>query len=106
MKQSVPEYADILRELRDSMKSVDIIMSQLTESTYTSMGSYVNNMDVMADFYQDVGEHLQNPAFMVYLKQHDPDLFINILAIGRAISLMKNLLLNVSQMLKNAAAGT
>jgi hypothetical protein len=100
-----PEYAAALRQLRDKMQSVDVIMKQLSEGTYISTEVYANNMNMLADFYQDFGEHLQDPLFMGYLRKHDPDLFINILAIGRAVSLMKNLLLNVSLLLKGPAKG-
>ena len=95
-KQPVSEYGAILREIQDWMKSIEIIMTQLAEGSYVSVDSYVNNMNILADFYQDIGQYLKNPAFMIYFKQNDTNLFINILAIGRSIALMKNLLLNIS----------
>lgn len=104
LKKTIPEYEAILKELRERMKSVEVIMAQLSEGAYSSVDIYANNMNILADFYQDLGEPLQSPAFMGYLKQNDTDLFINILSIGRAVSLMKNLLLNISNILKAAGS--
>jgi hypothetical protein len=104
VSKAVPDNEAILKELRERMGSIEVITTQLSESAYSSVEVYANNMNILADFYQGFGEHLQDPVFVRYLKQNDTDLFINILSIGRAISLMKNLLLNISQLLKNTGS--
>lgn len=103
-KQTDTDYGVILKGIRDRMETVEIIMGQLTNGSYASADCYANNMDIVADFYQDISGYLQNPSFMIYLKQNDTNLFINILSIGRAIALMKNFLLNASQIFKRASS--
>lgn len=60
-------------------------------------------MDMIARFYEEVGVSLCEPDFQEYLRQNNLNLFIEILAVGCAISLMKNLQVNVKQSLKAVA---
>ncbi|MBW9380701.1 hypothetical protein FHB81_25850, partial [Escherichia coli] len=52
----------------------------------------------IACFYEEAGESLSEPDFLNYLKQNDLNLFIEILSVGRAISLMNNLLVNIRRL--------
>ena len=55
-------------------------------------------MEPIAAFYEEGGESLSRPDFLNYLKQNDLNLFIEILSVGRAVSLMKNLLVNIRRL--------
>lgn len=96
------EYADMHAKLTDLMPSVRIILQQMEEHEYAELSTYINNMDMIARFYEEVGENLSEPGFLSYLKQNDLNLFVEILAVGRAVSLMKNLLVNIKRSLEKA----
>ncbi|EBY8684488.1 hypothetical protein R8124_000580 [Salmonella enterica] len=91
-------YADIYAELIDQMQSVRVILEQMEGHEYAAISTYMNNMEAIARFYEEAEGNLSEPGFLNYLKQNDLNLFIEILAVGRAISLMKNLLVNIRQL--------
>ncbi|EGJ7729503.1 hypothetical protein ODW18_25875 [Escherichia coli] len=89
------KYADIHAKLTDRMQSVRVILEQMEGHEYAAISTYMNNMEAIACFYEEAGESLSEPDFLNYLKQNDLNLFIEILSVGRAVSLMKNLLVNI-----------
>lgn len=93
-------YADMHAKLTDRMQSVRVILEQMEGHEYAAISTYMNNMEAIARFYEEAGGSLSEPDFLNYLKQNDLNLFIEILAVGRAVSLMKNLLMNISQFLE------
>ncbi|HII1963389.1 TPA: hypothetical protein ACYZXY_001801 [Escherichia coli] len=80
------------------MQSVRVILEQMEGHEYAAISTYMNNMEAIACFYEEAGESLSEPDFLNYLKQNDLNLFIEILSVGRAISLMKNLLVNIRRL--------
>ncbi|EAO6817260.1 hypothetical protein GL381_24255 [Salmonella enterica] len=96
------EYTDMYAKLIDRMQSVRVILEQMSGQEYAAANTYTNNMEMIARFYEEVGVSLCELDFQEYLRQNDLNLFIEILAVGRAISLMKNLLVNVKQSLEAA----
>ena len=92
------QYADIHAKLTDRMQSVRVILEQMEGHEYAAISTYMNNMEAIACFYEEAGESLSEPDFLNYLKQNDLNLFIEILSVGRAISLMKNLLVNIRRL--------
>ncbi|WP_407579006.1 hypothetical protein [Citrobacter koseri] len=92
-------YADMYAKLTDRMQSVRVILDQMEGHEYAAFSTYMNNMEAIARFYEETGESLSEPGFLNYLKQNDLNLFIEILSVGRAVSLMKNLLVNIRHIL-------
>jgi hypothetical protein len=93
-------YADMYAKLTDQMQSVRVILEQMEGHEYAAISTYMNNMEAIARFYEVVGGILSEPDFLNYLKQRDLNLFIEILSVGRAVSLMKNLLVNIRRILE------
>ncbi|HGG0601634.1 TPA: hypothetical protein ACJFI9_005247, partial [Enterobacter roggenkampii] len=93
-------YADMYARLTDQMQSVRIILEQMEGHEYAAISTYMNNMEAIARFYEVAGGSLSEPDFLNYLKQKDLNLFVEILAVGRAVSLMKNLLVNIRRILE------
>ncbi|HEA7547176.1 TPA: hypothetical protein RXK99_004846 [Escherichia coli] len=100
------KYADIHAKLTDRMQSVRIILEQMAGHEYVAFSTYQNNMEMIARFYEDAGAVLSEPDFLNYLRQNDLNLFIEILSVARAVSLMKNLLVNIRRHLETDTGQT
>ncbi len=96
---SIQIYIDNHQLLLDRMKSVHTIMHQLTTSSYNSIDNYLNNINIIADLYQEVVTDMKDVVFVAYLQQHDLNLFIDTVSVGNALSLMRNLLVNIKRIL-------
>jgi hypothetical protein len=86
------------RELIEKMQSVDVIIRQMSGNDYASLDTYINNMDILADVYRTVADYL-DADFQAWLKRHNLNLYITLMSVGRAITLMNNLLLNLQRTL-------
>lgn len=102
MESNFIRYDEKIRELREKINSAEFLVTQMAEQKYTSLDTYLNNMNIILDIYRAVGRFLQDAKFHEHLKKCDLNLYINILSIGRSIALMRNLLINLQLTLGKA----
>lgn len=101
LKKITESYEKRYSDLKETMASVEVIVSQLTAEEYASLSTYLNNMELIASAYQLAGDYL-DADFQKWLKHTDLNLFISIMSIGRAITLMRNLIHNLQLTLKRS----
>ena len=97
-------FTDKLEELRSLNLSIMALVEQMSSGEYSSLAAYLNNLDHLKKFFDEVGGILDVDRFEEWLRNNDTKLYISIHSVQNTMVLFSNMLRNLQRFL-NFQAG-
>ncbi|MBN7124783.1 hypothetical protein BSU01_24245 [Erwinia billingiae] len=94
---NVEKYIQIHRALAARFDSIMPMLTQVMSAEYHDREVFVNNYSLLFSLHQEAALSLKDDEFDAWLRAHDPDLRMNILATGIGIRIFENLLNNYAR---------
>lgn len=94
IEQAYVKHLALHKVIVEKMDTVVMLVKQLSNDKYPSFDTYINNLWQVEYQFSEIKPCLSAP-FEEYLKSCDPDLYLNIVSVGLAFNLYKNLFINL-----------
>lgn len=83
---------DIINRISEMKEDTDVLLQQLSEGEYLSVGAFANNWNHLTRLYSQIQAHMSDCVLMDQLIRRDLLLAADLLAVGRMIAVMDNFL--------------
>jgi len=93
-----PDFSEKHRELVVLQEHICTITEQMSTHSYPSLSVYLNNLEHMRQYFEEVSRIYSIAGFEKWLKAADTDLFINIMSQQRSFVLLGNMLGNLKRL--------
>lgn len=83
--------SSMILNVRELKANVDILILQLSTGSYASEDTLINNWEHLLNMGRTINTHLSNPCVMNLIVRTDLNLAADLIAVGRAITIIENL---------------
>ena len=95
---SYPDFVEKHRELVVLHEHISTLTKQMSTQTYSSLPVYLNNLEHLRTYFEEVSDIWRVEGFEQWLTETDPELFFSITSQQRSFVLLGNMLSNLKRL--------